>query len=164
MPASVGMARVGAFALAVSLLLAAGSASGKEPKPDILGVSLGMAKEDVEKRLEKRGELDLNKEGPLGAKQFWKLRDRRYAWLAVRYDSDMRVEWVSAFANQDKGRRPVRYREIGDVKQAQLLGKYIYMWVVRKGDREDDYTVTARGNDPEILSALLLYHAPKPSD
>lgn len=162
--ATPGMARTAAVALAVSLVLTAGNALGKEPPEDLLGVSLGMAKEEVQKRLGKLGELDMNKEGPGGAKQFWKLRDRRYAWLAVRFDADMRVEWVSAFARQDKGRRPVRYRDIGNVRQAQLLGKYIYMWVVRKGAGEEDYAVTARGNDPEILSALLLYHTPKPLD
>ena len=142
------------------VLFAASPALAKPPADNLLGVRLGMAKEDVAHRLKKIGRLETNKEGVRGAKQFWELDDRHYGWLAVRFNEEMRVVWISAFARQDKDRRSVRYRDIGELDEARHHGQYLYTWVVKKKGDPGSYAVTARGTDPEVLSSVSLYHPP----
>jgi hypothetical protein len=123
-----------------------------------------MSLEEVDGRLERVAVLDLDKRGAAGAKQFWKLNnDSRYQWLAVRFNRQLRVVWVTAFARQDSKRRPVRYRDIGNMKTARQDGAYFYTWLLPARAEGPLHAVTARGSDPEILSSISLYAAGLPS-
>jgi hypothetical protein len=150
----------GLVTLAVLLLLIPDFALAKSPADNLLGIRLDMPIDDVAKRLEKIGRLDTNKEGPGGAKQFWELRDRRYSWLAVRFNDEKKVVWVTVFARQEKDGRTVRYRDIGKLDEARHHGQYLYTWTVKKKGKPGSYAVTARGTDPALLSSLSLYNAP----
>ncbi len=125
---------------------------------ELLGIRIGMTRDEVSERLKKLGTLAKDEGGPLGAKQFWELKkDPSYGWIALRYDDELRVQWMTAFARLDAKRHPVRYKDIGDPKQARLSGAYFYTWVLRGEGGADAHAVTARGTDPEVLASISVY-------
>ena len=84
-----------------------GAAFATKPADHLLGIELGMTEQAVRKRLEKIGspETDLS-----SLKQAWKLRHKHFGYLAIRYDHDRRVKWVSVFASPNR-RWPARRGE-----------------------------------------------------
>jgi len=132
------------------LLLSAATAAGVPPG-NLLGITLGMDESEARRKLLRIGTPATSIES---LKQSWALKDRRYGYLAVRYDREWHVTWVTLFA-RPKGPR-VRYRDIGDVKRARHVGRHIYTWSVTPVGSRPGYTVTARGTHPDHLSSLSL--------
>lgn len=134
------------------LILAAGAqASAAEPKPEILGVRLGMSLREARARLGKLGRLEREERKQ---QQIWALRDDpRFAFLIVGFDKDFsRVRFITAKAREGGGR--VRYADVLDLKRARQLGRagnYSYSQRVRRG-RRGAYVVSARGTDAEYLT------------
>jgi hypothetical protein len=137
------------FVLAVCLSTA--PALAKKPAADILGVQVGMTEDVARKKLEKVGvpESDL-----ADLKQSWKLKDKRYGYLAIRYGNDWKVRWVSVFA-AEKGKK-TKYSDVGPLDRAKHTGRHIYTWEIPGEGGGPGTLVTARGTDPQVLSSLSI--------
>jgi hypothetical protein len=144
---------------AIALLLAAWPcATGcmvSQPPDDLFNVRLGMLKDDVDGMLGRKHALALDKAGPGGAEQVWELQDPSFQSLAIAYDPDLRVKYVTAHGRT--GGKPVRYRDLGKLEYATLTGKYFYTWTVRGESDAAAYAVVARGTDPQYLFSVSLY-------
>jgi hypothetical protein len=99
------------------LLLAAACATKGEPKPEILGVRLGMNREQAHARLQAIGKLEKEERRQ---QEVWRLNDDpSYSHLMVAYNKDYTaVRYVTAVANE-QGRR-VPYAEVIDLGSARL--------------------------------------------
>ena len=144
-------AMLAAFLLILSAGAQASAAAAAEPKPEILGVRLGMGARQARARLGKIGRLEREERKQ---QQVWALRDDpRFAFLIVGFDKDFsRVRFITAKARE--GGERVRYAEVLDLKRARQLGRagnYSYSQRVRRG-RRGAYVVSARGTDAEYLT------------
>lgn len=99
------------------LLLAAACAKTAGPKPEILGVRLGMSREEAHARLQAVGKLEKEERRQ---QEVWRLNnDPSYSHLMVAYNRDYTsVRYVTAVANE-QGRR-VAYAEVIDPGSARL--------------------------------------------
>ena len=138
---------------------AAGPLWAKQFPPDVLGLYPGMSDVDARRQLEKIGEVVRGKDV---AKQTWKLRDRRYEYLVIRYDQDWKLHWATAFARE--GGRRVRYCDIGDPSLAQHSGSHFYTWTIPARSGAGSWTVVARGSDPQYLASISIYPSPRRQD
>src|SRR5215217_9376567 len=106
--------------LSVSLLLVISvlvSAAPAQPRPEILGISLDMKRDDAVARLKSIGSLEKETRK---RQEVWAVKDARISHLLVGYDADNRVRYVTALARTDGPR--IRYQEIADMKSAQRSG------------------------------------------
>ncbi|HEX8150628.1 MAG TPA: hypothetical protein VF591_25815 [Pyrinomonadaceae bacterium] len=99
------------------LLLAAACATAVEPKPEILGVRLGMSREEAHARLRGIGKLEKEERRQ---QEVWRLTDDpNYSHLMVAYNKEYTsVRYVTAVANE-QGRR-LRYADVIDPGRARL--------------------------------------------
>ncbi|HZI18103.1 MAG TPA: hypothetical protein VEY09_05850 [Pyrinomonadaceae bacterium] len=145
------------FLLAVMIALVAGgggaaAAKGQEPKPEVLGIRIGMSVEEARARLGKMGRLEKEERKQ---QEIWALdSDRSFSYLIVGFDKAYKeVRYVTAKARE--GGRAVRYSEVLDIEGAQKIvspPKYEYVCeVAAKGD-SPAYTVIAQGRDPQVLT------------
>jgi hypothetical protein len=139
-----------AFAAALLTCLAV-SAWARQAPGDVLGLRPGMTDTEVQRRLEKIGEVVRGKDR---LKQTWKLRDPRYGYLVLRYDEDWRMHWVTAFARE--GGRRVRYRDVGDLSLAAHAGAHFYSWAIPAHSGTGAWTLVARGADPRVLDSISI--------
>ena len=106
------------FAVVCCLLaLAAACAPKDEPKPEILGVRLGMSREEAHARLQAIGRLEKEERRQ---QEVWRLNgDPSYTHLMVAYNKEFTsVRYVTAVANE-QGRR-VPYAEVLNLGSARL--------------------------------------------
>lgn len=141
--------------LLAGLVLASPALAHRKPAPDILGIRLGMAEADVRKKLLKIGTPESDLASP---KQSWKLKNKNFGYMAVRYNDSWKVKWVSVFAAENG--KKLKYSDIGPVDKATLTGRYIYAWEIPGGDEAPGVLVTARGSDPDSLSGLSISPLP----
>lgn len=117
---------------------------------DILGLSIGMSKADVEKHLGVIAEFERNDRR---RQELWRLRnDPHYSHLAVGYDQNDQVRYVTAFGDASKAR--VRFSEIGDLTKAkkELTEPHLrYTWDNVAGGK-----IIAYGTEGEYLSSLSI--------
>src|SRR5690348_1795182 len=117
--------------LSVCLLLAVGavaSAAFGKLRPEIMGLALGMSRDDAQARLKSIGSLE-KEERKL--QEVWALRDPRISHLLVGYDEEFRVRYVTAIARQGGPR--IRYQEVAELKHAQRMqsqGNLKFTWEV----------------------------------
>ena len=130
-------------------------ASARAVPADLLGLTPGMNDTEVQRRLEKIGEIVRGKDR---LKQTWKLRDPRYGYLVLRYDEEWRMHWVTAFARE--GGRRVRYRDVGDLSLATHAGEHFYTWTIPARAGAGTWTVVARGGDPRYLESISIQGSP----
>lgn len=127
---------------------------------DILGISVGMNKESVERRLREIGKLE--REEPK-RQQVWSLRnDPSYAYLAVGYDENNLLNYVTAIAKPRDG-QAVRYTDVGDLSTAKkevFEPNHRYIWEVPANGDAPAYLVTVQGTTPEVLSLYTLSKTP----
>lgn len=99
------------------LLLAAACSAAVEPKPEILGVRLGMSREEAHARLQAIGKLEKEERRQ---QEVWRLTDDpNYSHLMVAYNKGYTsVRYVTAVANE-QGRR-LRYADVIDPARARL--------------------------------------------
>ena len=126
--------------------------------PDnIFGIKPGMSKEEAEIQLRKIGDFKTDAEK---RQQIWMIKnDPRFSSLAVGYEKDNQVRYVTAFAEKENVKQRVRFTEIGDVAKAkQEITKphYRYTWIVEAINDKPAYVVTVYGTDPEFLSIYSL--------
>lgn len=143
-------------AILSALLLGLAAPAMASHLPDgVLGLRPGMNDLQVRERLAKVGEVV---RGEDMAKQTWKLRDRRYEYMVLRYDADWRLQWATFFARAN-GRR-VRYRDIGDLSLASHAGRHFFTWSVPSRGEPGNWTVVARGGDPTYLESISILTGP----
>ena len=129
-------------------------AAASQPRPEIMGISLGMSRDDARTRLKAMGNLEKETRK---RQEVWALKDPRISHLLVGFDTNFRVRYVTAVARTGGPR--IRYEEFADVKSAQRTntqGNYKLTWEVPAQPDQPAYTVIAHGRDPEFLDSYSI--------
>lgn len=143
--------------LTLLLLLAIpGQVSGRSLQDNVLGLRIGMSREDVHRRLQRMGTLEREERG---RQEVWTLaREPRFASLLVGFDADFRVRYVTAIARE--GGRRMRYSDLAPIKDARAEnanGAYTrYTWEFKPGKKRAGYFLIAEGRDPEYLKSFSI--------
>ena len=125
---------------------------------DILGVSIGMSKTETEQHLREVGQLERIERKH---QEVWVLpKDTRYSRVALGYDADDKIRFVTAFARHQENVTQIRYEDFGDLKTARqnvfLAGKE-YVWEIPAQNDKPGFFIIIRGNDPTYaLTASLM--------
>lgn len=125
---------------------------------DILGISIGMSKTETEQHLREVGQLERIE---VKHQEVWVLpKDTRYSRVALGYDADDKIRYVTAFARHQENVTQIRYEDFGDLKTARqnvfLAGKE-YVWEVPAQNENPGFFIIIRGNDPiYALTASLM--------
>ena len=149
-----------AVAICCLLLLAPACAkSSVEPKPEILGIRLGMSREEAHARLQSIGQLEKEERRQ---QEVWRLtNDPAYSHLMVAYNKEYTaVRYVTAVANE-QGRR-VRYADVVDVGRAREentpASRAYTQEVPARGD-QPGFVAKAIGADPTYLKYYSVERA-----
>ena len=124
---------------------------------DVLGISLGMSKADTQLQLEKIATLESE-----GRKvgQLWKLKnDPHFSSLAVAYDKDNRVRFVTAFVEKTEAKEKIKFAEVGDLTKATaeiIEPHYRYIWEVSADGDKAAYVVNVYGDNSEFIQTYTL--------
>ena len=142
----------------MSLLLAASAFAGavavKSPRPEIMGVMLGMSRTDARARLSSAGTLEKEQRK---RQEVWAVKDARISHVLVGYDTDFRVRYVTAIARA--GGTRIRYQDVGEVKSARRTdnqGNVKLTWEVPARNGQVGYMIIARGRDAQYLESYSL--------
>lgn len=133
------------------LLVAACSQSSREPRPEILGVRLGMNREEARARLQAIGQLEKEERRQ---QEVWRLNDdASYGHLIVAYDKGYTaIRFVTAVAKEGGSR--VRYGDVIDRERARedlTPATRTYTQQVAARDGRPAFVVKAIGSDAESL-------------
>ena len=141
--------------LACLILPAPTSVLGRSPQDNVLGIRIGMNRQDVHHRLQKLGTLEKEARG---RQEVWKLtREPRFGSVLVGFDTNFQVRYVTAISRD--GQR-MRYGDIGPIKDAfaeQAGGVYTrYIWEIKPDKKRPGYFLIAEGRDPEYLQSFSI--------
>lgn len=133
------------------LLLVASCGKSAGPKPEILGVRLGMSREEARARLQQIGELEKEERKQ---QEVWRLKgDPNYTHLMVAYNKDYTsVRYVTAVANEQGKRVP--YTDVIDPGGARLESTpatRAYTQETPPRDGRPGFITKAMGTDPTYL-------------
>ena len=134
-----------------------GSAAIARPRPEIMGVSLDMSRDDARARLKSIGSFEREDRK---RQEVWAVKDPRISHLLVGYDADYRVRYVTAIARTDGPR--IRYQEVADLKSAQSSntpGNHKFIWEVESHRGTAAFIIIARGRDPQYLDSYSVKKA-----
>jgi hypothetical protein len=124
---------------------------------DILGISVGMNKQDVTRRLE---EIAVFERDERKRQQVWKMKDAsRYSHVAVGYDEKNQIRYITAFVDKALAKERIRFTDIGDLSKAKkeiTEPHHRYTWEVPAIEDKPGYFVIAYGSEPEFLSSCSL--------
>jgi hypothetical protein len=133
-------------------MLATACSTSSGPKPEILGVRLGMSREEAHARLQEIGKLEKEERRQ---QEVWRLNgDPSYSHLMVAYNKEYTsVRYVTAVANE-QGRR-VPYAEVMNLGGARLESSpasrtYVQEFPERWG--RPGFVAKAIGADPTYLT------------
>lgn len=139
--------------------------SASELPKDILGISVGMSKENAQKRLEEIAVFERDEEK---RQQVWLLKDdAHFKYLILGYDASNQVRYVTAIAEPSVAKARIRFSEVGDLSKAKkevLEPHYKYIWQVHETDGKPDYDVYTYGDSPEFLMHYSLSKRAKSED
>ena len=140
-----------AFASGLLVLLLKACGGPPEPRPEILGVRLGVGKEEAHRRLRELGQLEKEERKQ---QEVWAINvDAPYSHLIVAYNKENpTVRFVTAVAKDDGPR--VRYADVIDTGKAQQTragNSTTYRMEVPARGGHPAYTVKVIGNDPGRL-------------
>ena len=149
------MRRILNLSLVVSLVLGvAAIVTAATPRPEIMGVSLGMSRANARARLQAIGKLERETRK---RQEVWSVKDDRISHLLVGYDPDLRVRYVTAIARTNGPR--IRYDDVADLKTAareQNQGNYKLTWQVAARSGHSAYMLIAHGHDPQYLESYSV--------
>ena len=143
--------------LSLSLLLVMSvlvSAAPARPRPEIMGISLDMKRDEALVRLKSIGSLE--KEARK-RQEVWAVKDARISHLLVGYDADNRVRYITAIARMDGPR--IRYQEVADLKSAQrsdTSGNHKFTWEIEERRGQSAFLLIARGHDSQYLDSYSV--------
>jgi len=135
--------------LVISVLV---SAAPARSRPEILGISLDMKRDQALVRLKSIGTLEREARK---LQEVWAVKDARISHLLVGYDADNRVRYVTAIARTDGPR--IRYHEVADLKSAQrseTAGNHKFTWEIER--RGHSFILIARGHDAQYLDSYSV--------
>jgi hypothetical protein len=144
----------------ISLLLlmsVLASAAFARPRPEIMGISLEMSRDDARARLKSIGSLEKEDRK---RQEVWAVKDPRISHLLVGYDADYRVRYVTAIARADGP--GIRYQEIADLKSAKsshTTGNHKFTWEIESRRGKESFILIARGHDPQYLDSYSVKKA-----
>ena len=147
------MKRVLSLLLLLSVGVLANAYPGK-PRPEIMGITLDMSRDDAQARLKAMGNLEKEERK---RQEVWAITDPRISHLLVGYDAEYRVRYVTAIARTAGPR--ITYQEIADVKNARRQhnqSNYRYIWEVSGRYRHFTYIIMAQGRDPKYLDSYSI--------
>jgi hypothetical protein len=143
--------------LSVCVLLGVGvlaSAAPGKPRPEIMGIVLGMSRDSAQARLKSIGNLEREERK---RQEVWAIKDPRVSHLLVGYDTDYHVRYVTAIART--GGMRIRYQEVADLKHAEQVhaqGNHKFTWEVPEHRGQFAYVIIARGRDPNYLDSYSV--------
>ncbi len=123
---------------------------------DILGIRIGMSKEDTIKRLQEIGKLDHEERKQ---QEIWTLNnDPHYSHLILAFDKEKQdVRYITAKARENGSR--LRYSDVIDIAKAQQrssANNYKYIEEVAASESTPGYTRIASGTDSDYLNYFSL--------
>jgi hypothetical protein len=132
--------------------------AAEKPDRQILGLRLGMNREQAHTRLKEIGQFVRNESQK---QEVWTVRDPNYSHLLIGLAKDDKLRYVTAVAREDKEAKPVPYQSIGDLKEARVAGDpkiqvYNYQWHLPAEKGEPETLIIAIGRDPDKLSTYSL--------
>lgn len=135
---------------------ACSKSSNSDPKSDILGIRIGMSREDTMKRLNEIGKLDRMERKQ---QEIWTLNnDAHYSHLILAFDKEKQgVRYVTAKARENGSR--LRYSDVIDTGKAQhtiSTNNYKYTQEVQGNESTPGYTKIASGTDSNYLTYFSL--------
>ena len=145
------MRRIKTLCLLLTMAVVA-TATPMKPRPEIMGIALGMSRAEARVRLQSLGTLEREARKQ---QEVWAVKDQRISHLLVGYDPDFRVRYVTALARTGGPR--IRYEEVADLKHAQRSnnqGNYKFTWEVEA--RGGKYLLIAHGHNPEYLDSYSV--------
>ncbi len=141
--------------LFVLMLLFASVAQAKTPRGEVLGLRIGMSRDETHRRLQKMGRMEREERK---RQEVWTLEgDTRFSSALIGYDADFKVRYVTAIARE--GGRRMRYNDVASIKSARAEnapGSYRYIWDVKPKAKRPGYFVIVQGRDPEYLTSLSI--------
>jgi len=149
MKRTINLSLVLVVALGVSAIVFAGT-----PQPEIMGISLGMSRDDARTHLKSIGSLERETRK---RQEVWTIKDDRISHLLVGYDPESRVRYVTAIARTGGPR--IRYDDVADVKTAQLAqnqGNYRLTWQIAARSGNSAYLLIAHGHDQQYLESYSV--------
>ncbi len=141
------------------LLLGAACSTAVEPKPEILGVRLGMTREEAHARLRDIGQLEKEERRQ---QEVWRLTgDPVYSHLMVAYNREYTsVRYITAVANE-QGRR-LRYAEVVNLRSAReesTPASRSYTQEIPARADQPGFVAKAIGSDPTYLKYYSVERA-----
>ncbi len=138
-------------AICCLLLLAVACSSAAGPKPEILGVRLGMSREEAHARLQEVGKLEKQERKQ---QEVWRLNgDPNYSHVMVAYNKEYTsVRYITAVANEQGGRVP--YADVVNTRGARLestQASRTYTQETPARDGQPGFITRAIGTDPTYL-------------
>jgi len=132
------------------------NSSKTQPASDILGIRIGMSKEDTIKRLNEIGKLEREERKQ---QEIWTLNnDPHYSHLIVGFDKEkQKVRYITAKARETGSR--LRYNDVLDIGKAQQTSSannYKYTEEVQANESNPGYTRIASGTDSNYLNYFSL--------
>ncbi len=130
--------------------------SRNQPDSDILGIRIGMSRQDTIKRLNEIGKLDREERKQ---QEIWTLNnDPHYSHLIVAFDKEKQlVRFITAKARENGTR--LRYSDVMDISNANLTSSannYKYIQEVQAKELTVGYTKIASGTDSNYLTYFSL--------
>ena len=136
-------------ALSVSAVVFAGT-----PQPEIMGISLGMSRDDARARLKSIGSLERETRK---RQEVWVINNERISHLLVGYDPEFRVRYVTAIARTGGPR--IRYDDVANLESAlreNNQGNYKLTWQIAARSGHSAYVLIAHGHDPQYLESYSV--------
>lgn len=148
-----------AVAICCLLLLAPACATGVEPEPEILGIRLGMSREEAHARLREIGQLEKEERRQ---QEVWRLAGApAYSHLMVAYNKEYTsVRYVTAVAGE-QGQR-LRYSDVVDLARARketTPASHAYTQEVPARAGHPGFIAKAIGTDPTYLKYYSVERA-----
>ena len=137
--------------LVISVLV---SAAPARPRPEIMGISLDMRRDDALARLKSIGSLEKEQRK---RQEVWAVKDPRISHLLVGYDAENRVRYVTAIARTDGPR--IRYQDVADVKSAQRSvtpNNHKFTWEIEGRRGQSAFVLIARGHNAQYLDSYSV--------
>lgn len=148
------MKRLSSLCLLLVISSISVSAAAAQPRPEIMGISLDMKRDDARARLQSLGKLEKEQRK---RQEVWAVKDSRISHLLVGYDADYRVRYVTAIARTDGPR--IRYQDLADLKSAQhsiTPGNHKLTWEVAARGEQTAFTIIARGHDAQYADSYSI--------
>ncbi|MCA1567767.1 MAG: hypothetical protein LC803_19405 [Acidobacteria bacterium] len=145
------MMKIAAAICCLLLLATACATTGGEPKPEILGVRLGMTRDEAHARLKNIGQLEKEERRQ---QEVWRLTsDPGYSHLMVAYNKEYTsVRYITAVANEQGSR--IRYADVINLGSARLestQATHTYTQEIPARSNQPGFVTKAIGADPTYL-------------